>query len=61
MQYLFINDKNVLLTHKVSITEKDVEEIQPLQDLKKSIAILEESVAKATGKKKFLLKMVLKH
>ena len=53
---LIIDDKNVLLTHKVSITDKDVEEIQPLQDLKESIAILEESVAKATGKKKFLLK-----
>lgn len=56
---LIIDDKNVLLTHKVSITDKDVEEIQPLQDLKESIAILENSVAKATGKKKFLLKKQL--
>ena len=51
-----INDKNVLLTHKVSITEKDLEEIKPLRDLKESIAALEEMVKKASGKRKFKLK-----
>ena len=56
---LIIDDKNVLLTHKVSITEKDVEEIKPLQDLKESIAAVEKMVQKATGKKKFLLKKQL--
>ena len=56
---LIIDDKNVLLTHKVSITEKDVEEIKPLQDLKESIAAVEKMVQNATGKKKFLLKKQL--
>ena len=56
---LIIDDKNVLLTHKISITEKDVEEIKPLQDLKESIAAVEKMVQKATGKKKFLLKKQL--
>lgn len=54
-----IDDKNVLLTHKVSITEKDLEEIKPLRDLKESIAALEEMVKKASGKRKFKLKKYL--
>lgn len=56
---LMIDDKNVLLTHKVSITEKDVEEIKPLQDLKESIAAVERMMEKATGKRKFKLKQYL--
>ena len=56
---LIIDDKNVLLTHKISISEKDVEEIKPLQDLKESIAAVERMVQNATGKKKFLLKKQL--
>lgn len=54
-----IDDKNVLLTHKVSITEKDLEEIKPLRDLKESIAALEEMVKNASGKRKFKLKKYL--
>jgi hypothetical protein len=53
---LVINDKNVLLTPKISITEKDVAEIPALKQLKESIAIMEEMEKKATGKKKFKLK-----
>ena len=34
---LMINDKNVLLTPKISITEKDIAEIPPLKDLIDSI------------------------
>lgn len=56
---LMIDDKNVLLTHKVSITEEDVKEIKPLQDLKESIAAVEKMVEKATGKRKFKLKKSL--
>ena len=56
---LMIDDKNVLLTHKVSITDKDVEEIKPLQDLKESIAAVERMMEKATGKRKFKLKQYL--
>ena len=56
---LIIDDKNVLLTHKVSITEKDLEEIKPLRDLKESIAAVEKMEKSATGKKKYLLKKQL--
>lgn len=56
---LIIDDKNVLLTHKVSISDKDLEEIKPLRDLKESIAAVERMEKAATGKKKFLLKKQL--
>ena len=50
------NDKNVLLTHKKEITDKDLEEIKALRDLKEAIKILEEQEKKATGKKRYKLK-----
>ena len=56
---LMIEDKNVLLTPKISITQKDVEEIQPLQQLKEAIEMVKEQEKKATGKRKFLLKKQL--
>lgn len=56
---LIIDDKNVLLTHKKSITEKDLKEIKPLRDLKDSIEAVERMEKAATGKKKFLLKKQL--
>ena len=49
-------DKNVLLTHKKEITEKDLKEIKDLRDLKESIAIVEKMEKAATGKKKYNLK-----
>lgn len=56
---LIIDDKNVLLTPKISITEKDIAEIPPLKDLREGIEILEKQVKEATGKRKFLLKKQL--
>lgn len=56
---LMINDKNVLLTPKVSITEKDVAEIPALKTLKDSIESVKRMEEKATGKRKFLLKKQL--
>ena len=50
------SDKNILLTHKKEITEKDLKEIQALRDLKESIKIIEELEKKATGKRRFKLK-----
>ena len=38
---LMINDTNVLLTPKISITEKDIAEIPPLKDLIDSIELME--------------------
>ena len=60
--YNLINeDKNVILTPKVSITEKDIEEIQPLRQLKDAIEIVREQEKKATGKRKYLLKIMVKN
>lgn len=56
---LIIDDKNVLLTHKKEITEKDLKEITPLRDLKASIEAVEKMEKAATGKRKFLLKKQL--
>lgn len=50
------NDKNVLLTPKVSITPKDVAEIPALADLKDAIEVIKEQEKKATGKQKYKLK-----
>ena len=53
---LIINDKNVLLTPKLQITDQDIEEIAPLQDTIEAINNLKEQEKKAVGKKKYLLK-----
>lgn len=53
---LFNEDKNVILTPKVSITKQDIEEIKPLRDLRDAIEIVKEQEKKASGKRKFLLK-----
>lgn len=56
---LIINDKNVLLTPKISITEKDIAEIPALKQLRECIASVEEMEKKATGKRRFKLKKQL--
>lgn len=56
---LMIEDKNVLLTPKVSITQKDINEIEPLKQLKEAIEMVKEQEKKAAGKKKYLLKRQL--
>ena len=56
---LMIEDKNVLLTPKVSITQKDIEEIEPLRQLREAIEMVKEQEKKATGKRKYLLKRQL--
>lgn len=53
---LITNDKNVLLTPKLQITQQDLDEIEPLRDLKAAIENIREQEKKATGKKKYLLK-----
>ena len=50
------NDKNIILTPKVSISAKDVAEIPELQSLKQSIKILKEKEAHSTGKTRYQLK-----
>ena len=53
---LITNDKNVILTPKLSITEKDVAEVPGLKDLRDAIARLEKMYATAQGKEKFIIK-----
>lgn len=51
--------KSTLLTPKISITAKDLEEIPGLQELRDDIKETEEACEKATGRKKYLLKKQL--
>ena len=50
------NDKNVILTPKVSISPKDVAEIPALQSLKDAIEIIKEKESHATGKARYQFK-----
>ncbi len=56
---MIANDKNIIFTPKVSITPKDLEEIPALRDLRDAIAAVEAQVARASGKKKYILKKQL--
>lgn len=56
---LITNDKNILLTPKTSITQKDIDEIEPLKVLREAIEMVEKEEKAATGKRKFLLKKQL--
>ena len=53
---MITNDKNIILSPKVSITEEDVQTIPGLKELRENIERIEEEFKKATGKRKFLLK-----
>ena len=53
---LIVEDKNVILTPKVSITEEDIETIPGMRELRENIEKIEEQAKRATGKRKFLLK-----
>lgn len=53
------NDKNVLLTPKISISPKDVAEIPALGDLKEAIESVKTQADKAIGKRKYALKKQL--
>ena len=53
------NDKNVLLTPKISISPKDVAEIPALAELKDAIEVVKAQEKKATGKTKYKLKKTL--
>lgn len=53
---LITNDKNILLTPKLQITQKDLDEIEPLRALRAAIDDLREQEKAATGKRKYLLK-----
>ena len=46
-------------TWEVQITKKDVEEIQPLRELREAIELIKEQEKKARGRRKYLLKKQL--
>lgn len=52
---MIANDKNIIFMPKVQITEKDIEEIPGLKELREGIKSVEEQAKRATGHKKFLL------
>lgn len=56
---IITNDKNIIFTPKVSITQKDLEEIPELKQLKEAMEIVEQQEKVAKGKKKYLLKKQL--
>lgn len=53
---LFTEDKNIIFTPKISITEEDLEEIPALRELRNAIEQVEKAAKTARGKRKFLLK-----
>lgn len=56
---IMAEDKNILLTPKVSITEEDIAEVPGLRELRDAIAEVEAREKKAIGKTKFLLRKQL--
>lgn len=53
---LITNDKNVILTPKISITQEDIDTIPGLKQLRDNIAKIEAASKTATGRAKYLLK-----
>lgn len=56
---MIANDKNIIFTPKICITQKDVDEIPALRDLRTAIETVEKQEKAATGKRKFMLKKQL--
>ena len=56
---LITNNKDIIFQPKVTITKKDIEEIQPLRQLKEAISIWEEKQKTASGKEAFIIKKTL--
>lgn len=56
---IIANDKNILFTPKISITEQDIAEVPGLKELRQAIDQVAATEKMARGKKKFLLKKQL--
>lgn len=56
---LFTQDKNIIFTPKIAITQQDLAQIEPLRELREEILKIEEQAKKAHGRKKFLLQKQL--
>lgn len=56
---IITNDKNIIFTPKISITEEDIQTIPGMKQLRDAIAQIEAQEKVATGKRRFLLKKQL--
>lgn len=56
---LITNDKNIILTPKISITQQDIDDIPALAELRQQIEKLQHRMKKARGKKRYLLQKQL--
>ena len=56
---MIANDKNIIFTPKVTITQKDIDEIPELKQLRDAIVEVEKAEKAAKGKRKFMLKKQL--
>lgn len=56
---LITEDKNIIFTPKISITDTDVDTVPGLRELRESIEQLEEAFKTAEGKQKYLLKRTI--
>ena len=56
---IMTEDKNQIFQPKVSITKKDLEEIQPLRQLREAIEFWEEKAKTATGRDALIIKKTL--
>ena len=56
---MIANDKNIIFTPKVSITQKDIDEIPELKQLRDAIEEVEKAEKVARGKRKYMLKKQL--
>ena len=56
---IIANDKNIIFTPKISITQEDIENVPGLKELRTSIEAVELECKAARGKRKYLLKKQL--
>ena len=56
---LITQDKNIIFTPKISITQEDIAEIPALQELRQAINAVELEYKSSTGRRKYLLKKQL--
>lgn len=56
---LITNNKNIIFHPKITITKKDLEEIQPLRQLREAIEIWEQRSKNASGREAYIIKRTL--
>jgi hypothetical protein len=53
---MITNDKNIIFTPKISITQQDIENVPGLRQLREAIEELEEKLPSASGRQKYIIK-----